>query len=634
MSSWEGGKKKQREVRDRCPGCSWKTAKDLLHKHRFSTDDIQSAVDDFHSSRNTATDEGDYTSVRSAGSFGTASAAMEATQEPSFPNRWSSLPLFPILEWEDHMRGLSTVSSTLVLKNVIRAIQSGASAEDIQTHLAYYCGIDEKKLRRTLNEEVAGFPAIFYIVETDDLKMIQYWIKYGGDPNATCGPERFPLLAFAILRGGSTRTLQRATDTVELLLALGALHRVIPPELYERRLAPRNGEEKPVEKLDESQSWCVPELQKVLSSALNLTQCYRLWQASQWGLPSRRQQQVVSRKEAERLLGLQYTVIGQYAAVNAIKRRLIARLAHPSPKPEVFIFAGPSGHGKTEIARSLGALLSTSMISIDCTTFRNETELFGPRAPYQGYDKGSSLNNFLSDNFGRPGIVFMDEFEKTGREIHNSLLIPFDQGEYVDHRNLNKGCCSKTIWILATNQFDNYILKFSETHQEELLELNKRPTAAKLLNELQSGLRTQCISHFGAPLAGRVSEIIPFLPFSPTEQQIIAHKGVINLEAGIRRPVELSVDGRDDNLVGNVRLTVDDEAGVCSAVAQRSYTPQLGARGILHAVTDSIYMPLVTQYLEVDEDLGGVQPETFFRVGLNADKKVQVWHMEQKMDES
>lgn len=104
------------------------------------------------------------------------------------------------------------------------------------------------------------------------------------------------------------------------------------------------------------------------------------------------------------------------------------QLALASDKPLVFMFAGPSGHGKTEIARSLGKLMSMDMISVDCTTFKSEMELFGARPPYMESLRGSLLNNFLATKTGTRSIVFMDEFEKTSKEIHNALLVPFDQG--------------------------------------------------------------------------------------------------------------------------------------------------------------------------------------------------------------
>lgn len=201
-------------------------------------------------------------------------------------------------------------------------------------------------------------------------------------------------------------------------------------------------------------------------------------------------------------------------------------------------------------------------------------------------------------------------------------------GEYIDRRNSAKVDCLKTIWILATNKFDDYILQFYEANKHELRESQSEQKQTKLLDQLKGSLKKQCTAHFGAPLSGRISEIIPFLPFSPGEQAVISHKGLMSLEATLRRPVVISPGGQLDNLVGNVRLEIGDEIELCSTVAREAYTPQLGARSILNAITDTIYTPLVSQYLQVDEDLSDNQPETLFKVGLTADKEIDVWHVQ------
>jgi ATP-dependent Clp protease ATP-binding subunit ClpA len=92
--------------------------------------------------------------------------------------------------------------------------------------------------------------------------------------------------------------------------------------------------------------------------------------------------------------------------------------------------AGPSGHGKTELARRLGHLLSLELAVVDCTIHSHETDLFGPRAPFVGSERGSPLNNFMARKNGQRCIVFLDEFEKTTPDVHKALLIPFDQGEH------------------------------------------------------------------------------------------------------------------------------------------------------------------------------------------------------------
>ncbi|KAI0393190.1 P-loop containing nucleoside triphosphate hydrolase protein [Xylariaceae sp. FL0594] len=526
----------------------------------------------------------------------------------------------------------------LPVRGVISRIQNGAPADAVKTLLAYYHSVDPAKLRQSTNVEVDGIPAIFYVVATDDPRLIRYWVKYGGNPNATYGPRAFPLLAFCVMHDRKSRTMQQATKTLETLLALGASADAIPEIFY----SPFNI------KLDTNlldtenawhrnwrYRWCATEERKAiasdLASALNLTQRYRLFQASQTKPPSCRIATLAARTGSERVLGLQYTVIGQQAAVAALKSRLMVKLALETDKPLVFLFAGPSGHGKSEIARSLGELTSTEMISIDCTVVTDEKELFGPRMHYKGSAKGSPLNNYLVRMSGSRGIVFLDEFEKTTTEIHNALLIPFDQGEYYDRRTSNKVSCSKTIWILATNIFDDYILDFCAQHRAGLFQPGQEKTTAQLLDDLKACLRKNCMFHFGHALTGRISEIVPFLTFPSDEQAVVSHKGIMDFEARVRRPVVLSPNantssyGQGDHLVGNVRLDIEDEHEICSAIATKGYLPQLGARGILNAAAESVYTPLVSQYLDIDEDLKEDQPETTFRVHVDADQEIKVW---------
>lgn len=102
----------------------------------------------------------------------------------------------------------------------------------------------------------------------------------------------------------------------------------------------------------------------------------------------------------------------------------------PRPQPLVLLFAGPSGHGKTELARNLGRLLSLNLQNVDCTNLSRESDLFGPWRPYQGWQDGSVVNNYLASHNGQRCIVFMDEFEKTKDEVRQALLLPFHSGTW------------------------------------------------------------------------------------------------------------------------------------------------------------------------------------------------------------
>ena len=166
----------------------------------------------------------------------------------------------------------------------------------------------------------------------------------------------------------------------------------------------------------------------------------------------------------------------------------------------------------------MGELLSLELECIDCTELRYETDLFGPKKPYIGHEAGSPLNNFLTRLSGRRSLVFLDEFEKTTREVRNALLIPFDEGKsndfqffslfinptlrhikgkYTDRRNRQPVDCSKTIWIMATNALDNLILNFCEVHQDQVHQTDDSHRHTELMAELSAKLKSKLKSIFG-----------------------------------------------------------------------------------------------------------------------------------------
>ncbi|KAI1775492.1 P-loop containing nucleoside triphosphate hydrolase protein [Hypoxylon cercidicola] len=529
--------------------------------------------------------------------------------------------------------GLHNIDGSLV-EGIIGAIQNGYSATDLRDLLSYFKKRDANILKESLNAEVRGFPAIFFIVETKDADLVRCWVKYGGDPNATHGPRRFPLLAFAILRGVDSRP--RATRTIETLLRLGASPHVIPEMYYDPFDRDLRGswvaDEESYVIADDTQPWCTLEIRRHLVTALSLTQRYRLWQASRLNRVSGREQTLVIRKDAEEILGLHQTIIGQAMAAYSLRKSFFIHLAMPSRKPLVLLFAGPKGHGKSELANRLGYLLSSELANVDCADFKYEDELFGPKPPQQGYDLGSSLNNFLARNTGRRSIVFMDEFEKFDDTIRNALLIPFDQGEYADRRNTQKVDCSKTIWILATNKFDSIIHDICKGRGEIPSNPNLGPEDLTLRRQLCHRLLKECMTTFGAPLACRITEIIPFLPFNREEQALLADRCIMEMEAKIADPVVKATNPDEDKLVGNVHLQMTDNAAVCAHIADNYYVPELGARSISRGVDATITNPLVNWYLEDGDDFTEDQAHVQFRVGVNKSNEVLVWPVSRALD--
>ncbi|KAI1085469.1 P-loop containing nucleoside triphosphate hydrolase protein [Whalleya microplaca] len=523
-------------------------------------------------------------------------------------------------------------SSAFNLENVIGAIQSGVSPEQIRECLAYYHEWDNQRFQDAINAKLKGFPAMFFIVEADKPELIRHWARYGGNPNATYGPDDFPLLAFAILRGAARR--YQATDIVETLLRLEASPKVFPAGYYDpyvRELSNSGPKEINLHDIqDDNKLWCTSNIRPLLASALTLTQRYRLYQAARADHISARERIVLSRRGAEEVVGLHQLVIGQEVAVQLLKRRLLTHLAMPNKEPLVLLFAGPSGHGKTELARKFGDLMSLELLTIDCTNYTRENELFGPKPGYEGFQNGAPLNNFLARKSGNRCIVFMDELEKTTEAVHNALLVPFDEGEYMDRRNCSKVDCSKTIWILATNIFDDIIHEFCKTNRDKLSNSSVGFEHSSLMRRLIYRLRKECVTKFGAPLSGRITEIIPFITFSADEAAVVVDKAIMKMEAKVVRPVVVSSTKEGDNLVGNIELEVTRDATVCSKLANDYYEPQLGARSIFNGVDEVVVTSLVDQYLKDGDDLAEDQKMSFFKIGINGEDEVEVWRESKK----
>jgi hypothetical protein len=332
--------------------------------------------------------------------------------------------------------GLGDVDDQFNIQNAIGAIQNGSEFQAIRSYLERY---DKRTVQQNINNEIEGIPAMFYIVATNNEALLRLWVGHGGNPEAVHTPSNVPLLAFAIVH---SETIQADTSLMtSTLLSLGAMPGVIPSAFYTPYLqdVPDNG---PPEENDKTEKggvnlgmkWCTGTTRKTLARTITLLQRYYLEKASKLKKPSGRHKQLAERRNAEALLGLPYFLIGQTLASDLLLSKLLSHLVAPGKRPLVLVFAGPSGHGKTELARKLGHLLSLDLEVVDCTIFNQEMELFGPREPYIGSEKGSPLNNFLARNAGQRCIVFLDEFEKTNPGIHKTLLLPFDNGRtsYVD----------------------------------------------------------------------------------------------------------------------------------------------------------------------------------------------------------
>lgn len=169
----------------------------------------------------------------------------------------------------------------------------------------------------------------------------------------------------------------------------------------------------------------------------------------------------------------------------------------------------------------MGQLLSLEIECVDCTEMKHETDLFGAKKPYIGYDVGSPLNNFLARLSGKRSIVFLDEFEKTTPEVKNALLIPFDEGmtspqprlqtgndsrirgrlitcvgRHTDRRSRAVVDCTQTIWIIATNAVDDIVLDYCDAHKD-IFNDDDPIRQMQLVNDVSTRMKKQLKTDFG-----------------------------------------------------------------------------------------------------------------------------------------
>ena len=283
----------------------------------------------------------------------------------------------------------------------------------------------------------------------------------------------------------------------------------------------------------------------------------------------------LSEEESTRLLKMEdelhKRVIGQEEAVKAISRairRTRAGLKDPKRPGGSFIFAGPSGVGKTWLSKTLAEFLfgdEDALIQLDMSEFGEKhtvSRLFGSPPGYVGYEEGGQLTEKVRR---KPfSVVLFDEVEKAHPDIFNTLLqileegrLTDSQGRVVDFKN--------TVIIMTTNLGTRDIAKgvnlgFQKGGGEGSYDRMK----SKVSEELKQ--------HFRPEFLNRVDEIIVFPPL--TKEQIVAM--VDNMIAG----VELRLRDRDMSL----ELTQPAK----NLLAERGFDPVLGARPLRRTIQREI----------------------------------------------
>ena len=473
------------------------------------------------------------------------------------------------------------------------AIQNGVGERCIERYLTQHNESENAEGPCQLRKLSSGTPILYFAAERNSPEIVRMLCRAGAKPSQNIGPYgssifQIPLLPYTIM--SADYQLVDTTETVIALLAMGANPYQVPKDMWQDYLeVPTMNKPRQLETSDLHRTWCTTEVREALCRNFNLLQRYSLWKAAQIERPTVREIQVAKTHNIMPLFETPYHLFGQQLATTQVLRQITSRLLFNSQKPLVLLFTGLSGHGKTELARCLGGLLSWEMIVVDCTMMQHNTDMFGPWAPYSGSEVGSQLNNHLSEWDGKRTVVFLDHFDKTRDNVRQAMLLLFESGAYTDRRNNKRIDCSKVFWILAANIGIEEITKFWTDNLKHRSQEQKRQAP---IRNLQMALETCVIRRFGASLAGRFSAIVPFLPFDEGERAITAYKFMRELWHDVRKPINTNGKHFAETLF--VNFVNDGE--IAKHIARR-YLEETGARSLADAVEEEIRHKLAAEFV-------------------------------------
>src|SRR5688572_25504349 len=301
----------------------------------------------------------------------------------------------------------------------------------------------------------------------------------------------------------------------------------------------------------------------------------------QWtGIPVTQMLETESEKLLHMEARLHERIIGQEEAIHAVSdaiRRARSGLKDPARPIGSFIFIGPSGVGKTELAKALAWFMfddEDAMVRIDMSEYREQhtvSRLFGAPPGYVGYEEGGQLTEAVRRRPYR--VVLFDEIEKAHPEVWNALLQILDdgrltdgQGNVVDFRN--------TVLIMTSNLGTEYVRKGGTLgFLQPKASSEERESHDKIEKALRGAFRPEFLN--------RVDEIIMFSPLSLEQMQDIV---VLQMQ---------EVQGR----LNEYNITVELTDAARNWLAKQGYDPAFGARPLRRAIQKNVESPLSVELL-------------------------------------
>jgi ATP-dependent Clp protease ATP-binding subunit ClpC len=295
--------------------------------------------------------------------------------------------------------------------------------------------------------------------------------------------------------------------------------------------------------------------------------------------------------DAQRLLGMEgylhERVVGQNDAISAVARSIRRARAgvNLSRGPAgSFIFLGPTGVGKTEVARALAEFLfddESALIRVDMSEYQEKftsSRLFGAPPGYTGYEDGGQLTEKVRR---RPySVVLFDEIEKAHPDIFNTLLQVLDDGHMTDSLG-RKVDFKNTVVIMTSNIAARLISKSVQTPG---FDTESSVDATAQHKKMTQNLMTELRQNFSPEFLNRIDEIVAFHQLSKDQ---------------IGRIVDIKINAlrKREGLAGKTLLLSEE---VKSRLADAGYDPSYGVRPLDRAIQRLIGDPLAEELIKPD----------------------------------
>ncbi|WP_281185688.1 ATP-dependent chaperone ClpB [Staphylococcus schleiferi] len=297
---------------------------------------------------------------------------------------------------------------------------------------------------------------------------------------------------------------------------------------------------------------------------------------SQWtGIPVSK----LVETEREKLLHLSdilhRRVVGQDQAVDLVSDAVVrARAGIKDPNRPIgsFLFLGPTGVGKTELAKALASSLFDSekhMIRIDMSEYMEKhsvSRLIGAPPGYVGHDEGGQLTEAVRRN--PYSVILLDEIEKAHTDVFNVLLQILDEGRLTD----SKG---------RSVDFKNAIIIMTSNIGSQILLENVKDTGV-ITEETEKAVTSSLNAYFKPEILNRMDDIVLFKPLSIDDMKMIVDKILNNLNMRL-------MDQR-------IQLEMSDEAE--KWMGEEAYEPQFGARPLKRFVQRHVETPLARMMIK------------------------------------